>query len=236
VLRFAWIIFISIHIIILTFIRLYRVQKEGYTEEDRYREASRVATYIMKRGRISTKVYGTENLPDKGYIMYSNHQGRYDAMGIISGHRKPLSVLIDYERSKIILANSFVNAINGKRIKKNDPKQQIKVLNELAKEVIEGRRYLIFPEGKYGDNHNVLQEFASGCFRCAIKAKCPIVPVCIIDSWKPFGINSIKPVTTYVHFLKPIDYASYEGLRPTEIAEIVKNRIQEKINEFVAEY
>ncbi len=235
-LRFVWIILISIHLIILTFIRLFRVQKECYTEEDRYREASRVVRYVMRQGRISTKVFGTENLPDKGYIMYSNHQGKFDALGIMYGHENPMSVLMDYGRSKVILANKFIDTIKGKRIKKNDPKQQIKVLNELAEEVKEGRRYLIFPEGRYSDNHNTLQEFATGCFRCAVKAKCPIVPVCIIDSWKPFGINSIKPVTTYVHFLRPIEYNMYEGLRPTEIAEMVKNRIQEKINELIAEY
>ena len=229
-LRFAWIIFISIHLIILTFIRLFRVQKEGHTEEERYKEAVRVAKYVMRQGRISTKVYGTENLPEKGYIMYSNHQGRYDALGIIYGHKNPLAVLMDYDRSKIILANSFINTISGKRIKKSDPKQQIQVLNEVAEEVMAGRRYLIFPEGKYDDNRNTLQEFSSGCFRCAIKAGCPIVPVCIIDSWKPFSINSLKPVTTYVYFLEPIQYESYEGLRPAEVAELVKNRIQEKIN------
>ena len=93
-----------------------------------------------------------------------------------------------------------------------------------------GRRYIVFPEGGYDHNKNDLQEFMPGAFKCAVWAKAPIVPVAIIDSYKPFGVNSLRKVRTYVHFLAPIFFEEYSGMRTAEIAELVKSRIAADID------
>ena len=74
-----------------------------------------------------------------------------------------------------------------------------------------------------------MQDFMAGSFKCAVRAKAPIVPVAIIDSYKAFGINSLRKVRTQVHFLEPIFYEEYAGMKTTEIADLVKARIAEKI-------
>ncbi len=236
-LRFIYMIATSIVSACVAIYRLSHVASdEGLCEEERYAEAIRTIELIKKKGRITTIANGMHNLPDSGgYIMYSNHQGKYDALGIMYSHKKPMSVLMDFKKSKVILTNQFIDALKGKRIKPHDPRQQIRILNEIAQEVNEGRRYLIFPEGGYTDNHNRLQNFSTGCFRSAMKAKCPIVPICIIDSWKPFGENSLRPVTTYVHFLKPIEYAEFCNMRASEIGMLVKGRSAEKLIEITGE-
>ena len=68
-------------------------------------------------------------------------------------------------------------------------------------------------------------EFRAGSFKCATKVKAPIVPVAIIDSYKPFGINSLRSVKTQVHFLKPISYEEYGEMTTQEISQLVKSRI-----------
>lgn len=236
-LRFVFVLLTGLGNAVVQIFRLSYVSKhDRFTEEDRYKEAVRTVNLVKKKGRITTKVYGIENLPKgKGYIMYSNHQGKYDALGIIYGHKKPLSVLMEYKKSKVILTTQFIEALRGKRIKHDNPRQQIKVLSEIAEEVKQGRRYLIFPEGGYENNHNHILDFSTGCFRSAFKAKCPIVPVCIIDSWKPFGLNSLKKVVTQVHFLTAIEYSEYENMRTKELAELVKGKISEKMKEIVGE-
>ena len=52
----------------------------------------------------------------------------------------------------------------------------------------------------------------------------------LIDSFKPFDTKSIEPVTVQVHFMEPMYYEEYKDMKTTEIAEIVKNRIQDTIN------
>ena len=55
------------------------------------------------------------------------------------------------------------------------------------------------------------------------------MPVALIDSYKPFELNSLKPVTTQVHFLEPIYYEEYKELTTKEIAELTKSKIVAQI-------
>ena len=59
-----------------------------------------------------------------------------------------------------------------------------------------------------------------------VKAKCPIVPVALKNCFVPFDSNTVRPVTVEVHFLDPIPYEEYQGMKTTEIAEMVKKRIE----------
>ena len=74
-----------------------------------------------------------------------------------------------------------------------------------------------------------MQEFKGGSFKSAVKAKCPIVPVALIDSYKSFDTKSIEKVTVQVHFLKPMLYEEYKDMKTVEIAEEVKKRIEKVI-------
>ena len=62
-----------------------------------------------------------------------------------------------------------------------------------------------------------------------MNAKCPIVPVAIINTYQVFDRHSIAPVYAQVHFLKPLTYEEYQGMKSVEIAELVKQRIVETI-------
>ena len=68
----------------------------------------------------------------------------------------------------------------------------------------------------------------------ALKAKAPIVPIALIDSYKVYNSYHLGPVTTYVHYLKPIPYEEYKNMRTNEIAEMVRQRILDKIAEETA--
>ena len=70
-----------------------------------------------------------------------------------------------------------------------------------------------------------IKEFMPGAFKCAVRANCPIVPVLLIDSYKPFEINSLRRCRTQVHFLPAIYPDEYEGLTTDQIAKLVRNRI-----------
>ncbi len=107
----------------------------------------------------------------------------------------------------------------------------METIGKIITEVKDGRRYLIFPEGGYADNKNNLLKFHPGSFKIPVKTKCPIIPVAIYDSYKPFTINSIRRVTTQVHYLKPIYYEQYSGMSTREISDLVFERINNKIDE-----
>lgn len=207
--------------------------ENNYTEAQRYKIAQKMVAIMKRNGFIHTKVFGQENLPkDGGYVMYANHQGKYDTLGIINVHEKPCTIVIDEKRSRLIFANQFISLLKGCRLDRTNIRSQVNGIYSIIKEVKAGRRFIIFPEGGYKDNKNKVKDFLPGSFKCAMKAKSPIVPVVLIDSYKVFGINSIRPVTTQVHFLKPLYYDEYKDMNSTDISNEVRNRIVETINSY----
>lgn len=214
----------------------YMNHPEKYNREDKYRLAQHIMDHMRRRGRTKTEVFGLDNLPkDTGCIIYPNHQGKYDALGIMLYHDEPMGVLMEKKQSEKIVAKQVIDLVEGKRLDFDDPRQQLRVLNEIGQEVAAGRKYLIFPEGKWSDNKNKLQKFNSGCFRCSIASKTPIVPCVLVDSYKALNGNSLKKCTTQIHYLTPIPYEEYKDLKKTEISELVKSRIQTKLDEILEE-
>lgn len=206
---------------------------EKYNEKKRYALVNHVIKLMKNSGCITTIAYGEENLPKEGgYVMIPNHQGKYDALGIINTHKEPCSLVMDKAKSHTILVGEFVDLVQGKRLDKTDVRQAMHIINEIAADVKQGKKYILFPEGGYKfNNQNYVADFKAGSFKSAVKAKAPIVPVALIDSYKVFNSFSIGPVTTQVHYLEPLYYEDYKDMKTIEIAELVKKRIERTINE-----
>lgn len=234
--RVWYIILISLPLILYYLLRCSYVARHAdeYTENEKYSIAKRMVNLLKKKGRISTEVFGVDNLPKEGgYVMYPNHQGKYDALGVIYAHDKPCSFVIDKKTAQVILTNEFTMLLDGSRLDKTDPKSQARTILDVANKVKNGRRFFIFPEGQYKDNHNHVEEFKPGAFQCSVRSKAPIVPVALVDSYKPFGINSLRKVKTEVHFLEPLYFQDYKDLSTSEIAEVVRERIVNVIDESI---
>ncbi|MCR4902188.1 MAG: 1-acyl-sn-glycerol-3-phosphate acyltransferase [Butyrivibrio sp.] len=234
--RLIWVILVSFPFIMYYSLKVSYIEKHGeaYDEARRYKIARHMVFIMKHNGGIRTKAFGIENLPaDGGYVMFANHQGKYDTLGIIGSHSKPCTILIDEKRSHLVFANGFIKLLKGCRMDKSNLRGQVKAIYQIIEEVRAGRRYIVFPEGGYQNNHNKLQDFLPGAFKCAIKAKSPIVPVAIINSYKVFDLKSLSllPVTTQVHYLKPLYYDEYKEMSSAEISEKVKSMIDKKIVE-----
>lgn len=233
-LRFVCVIIFNIFLVVYYIITMTHYQKSKKVDDEfRYNYARKVLSNVVKKSRVKVTVTGLENINqlDDGYVLYSNHQGRFDALAIYEVHERQLSVVIDEKRSHGVLVTQFLRLVNAKRLEKDNFRQGIILFNEIGEEVKKGKNFLIFPEGIYENNGNTLQEFHTGCIKFLLKAKCPIVPVTLWDTYKVYGENSLKKVTCSVHFLKPIFYDEYGCLNKNEIAELIKTRIQEKIDE-----
>ena len=206
---------------------------EKETEESTYEYLKKVVSVMKKVSHVRTEVFGLENLPKEGgYIMYPNHQGKYDAYSIVTVHEKPCTVVMDKAKSYDLFINQVIDLVKGKRLDKEDVRQSLGIILEVTKEVQQGRRYILFPEGEYDKNKkNSLWDFKAGCFKASLKSKTPVVPVVLIDSYKAWNSNCFGMVTTQVYFLEPILYDEYKDMKTHQIAAMVKERIQEKINE-----
>lgn len=215
------------------FVQLLRYAKDDkISEEKKYKLIRLIGNRGCKCGNVNVHGYGLENLPkDSGYIMYPNHQGLFDVMGWVHLNATPFAVVIKKEAYNVFMLRQIIQTMGGLFMDREDPREGLKVINEVAEQVKAGRNYLIFPEGTRSKNGNKMGEFKGGSFKAATKAKCPIVPMAIIDSYLPFDTNSIRKVDVQIHVLPAIPYEEYKGMKTAEIADMVKSRIEKVIAE-----
>lgn len=211
---------------------LYYAKSNKISEEKKYKLIQKIGYYGCRHGNVNVHGYGFENLPEQsGYIMFPNHQGLFDVMGLVYLNPVPFGVVIKKEAYNVFGLRQLIQTMGGLFLDRDDVKEGLKVINEVANQVKAGRNFLIFPEGTRSKNGNKLGEFKGGSFKAAVKAKCPIVPIAIIDCYLPFDTNSIRKVDVQLHVLPPIPYEEYKGMKTAEIADMVKLQIEKVIEE-----
>lgn len=171
-------------------------------------------------------VHGREHIPTgESFVFFPNHQGLFDVLAIIEACDQPFSVVAKKEVKDVPFLKQVFRIMKAKIMDREDVRQSLQVILAVTEEVKNGRNYLIFPEGTRSKHGNQVGDFKGGSFKCAVKARAPIVPVALLNAFEPFDRNSIAPVTVQVHFLEPIYYEEYKDLKTTAIAELVRERI-----------
>lgn len=199
-----------------------------YPEAKKYAHIQKIFQYAVKSGNVDLNVYGKENIPEEnGFMLYGNHQGMFDVVAIAASFDGPLACVFKYELRNIPLLRQIIACTRSFAMNRSDTRQSLEVIRAVTQEVKAGRNYLIFPEGTRSKNGNRMNEFHAGSFRCAVKAKCPIVPVVLIDSFRVLDQKGSKPVSVQLHYLKPIPYEEYQNMKTVEVAQLVKARIEE---------
>ena len=210
----------------------YAANVDRYTEGERYALLKKIDHKANVGGNITVKSYGVENIPNEnGFMFYPNHQGLYDVLAILEACPTPFSVVAKKEVGNVPFLRQVFACMKAYIMDREDIRQSMQIILNVTKEVKNGRNYLIFAEGTRSKNGNHPQEFKGGSFKAAMKAKCPIVPVALIDSYKAFDTGSAKMLDVQIHFLKPMEYEEYKDMKSTEIAAEVKRRIEETIRE-----
>lgn len=210
----------------------YAKHPERYPEPERWGHIQKVMKMVVDSGNIDLQVHGIENIPQDGsFMLYGNHQGMFDVVAIAATCIRPLGAVYKKELQNVPVLKQILQATYSFAMDREDVRQSLTVIQNVTKEVQSGRNYLIFPEGTRSKNGNVMGEFHGGSFRAATKAKCPIVPLVFIDSFKVLDQKGSAPVTVQLHYLKPIPYEEYADLKTVELAAMVKERIQKAIDE-----
>lgn len=205
---------------------------ERYSEEYSYRHIQTIMKWAVQSGNIHLTVTGQENIPQEGgFVMYANHQGLFDVVALAATCDLPLGSVFKKELSSIPFLKQVIACTRSYAMDREDVRQSLTVIQNVAKEVEKGRRYIIFPEGTRSRKGNVMGEFHGGSFRAAMKAKCPIVPIAYIDSFKVLDQKGSAPVSVQMHYLRPIPYEEYQGMKTVDVAALVKARIAAAIEE-----
>ena len=212
----------------------YAKNPDKYTREEMYSHIQFILRRAVKGGRVNMTVTGLDNIPkEDGFMLYANHQGMFDVLAIAATCDMPIGAVLKKELYNVPLLHQIALCTKSFAMDREDVRQSLTVIQGVTEEVKNGRNYLIFPEGTRSKLGNTMLEFHGGSFRCATKSKWTIVPIAVIDCFKVLDQKGSKPVSVQIHYLEPIFYEEYQGMKPAEVAALVKSRIQAKIDECV---
>ena len=208
----------------------YAKHPEKYPEEERYAHIQDMLRLAIDAGNIDLQVTGLENIPaEGGFVLYGNHQGLFDVLAVAATCDRPLGAVFKKELANVPFVKQIVACTESYAMDREDVRQSLTVIQAVTKEVQNGRNYLIFPEGTRSKNGNQMGEFHGGSFRCAVKAKAPIVPLALVDCFKVLDQKGSAPVKVQIHYLTPIPYEEYKDLKTPDLAALVKERIADAI-------
>lgn len=208
----------------------YARHPERYPELTMYRHIQYILKRAVKGGNVTLQVTGLENIPTEGgFLLYGNHQGLFDVLAVAATCDQPLGAVLKKELKDVPLIKQICSCTKSFPMDREDVRQSLTVIQNVTREVTEGRNYLIFPEGTRSKSENEMLEFHHGSFRCAVRSKCPVIPIALVDSFKVLDRKGSKPVTVQIHYLPPIYYEEYKEMNTKDLALLVHNRIEEKV-------
>ena len=211
----------------------YAKHPERYTRMQGYTLLQTMMRYAIEKGNVDVQVYGRENVPETdGFMIYANHQGLFDIIAFSADFRGPAAVVFKHELKNTPLLKQLAIATHSYPMDRQDIRQSLTVIRNVTEEVKNGHNYLIFPEGTRSKTGNKMNEFHSGSFKAATKAKCTILPVAFVDCFKVLDQKGLQHLTVQMHYLKPIPYEEYEGMTTTQVSALVKARIQEVLDQY----
>jgi len=210
----------------------YAKHTEKYPEAEKWAHIRRIMSRAIASGNIDLKVTGLENIPTQGGCMfYGNHQGMFDVVAIAATCPRPLGAVYKKELRDTPLLKQIYACTRSFAMDREDVRQSLTVIQNVTKEVLDGRAYVIFPEGTRSRKGNEMLPFHGGSFRCALKAKCPVIPMAFIDSFRVLDEKGSKQVSVQLHYLEPIPYEEFKDRKAAELAQLVQQRIQKAIEE-----
>ena len=180
----------------LRFLNKYKKNIEKYIAEGNFekeRENIRLAEYewanrLLKDFGCDLHVHGEENLPKEGPVVFiANHQGYADIVAFcasLAKHRQ-FGYVAKNELEKVPLYGAWIKRIRSVLIKRDDPRESLKTIEEGIELINKGFSMAIFPEGTRSKCAE-MGEFKRGAFKLATKPGVPIVPVTIMGSWRVF--------------------------------------------------
>lgn len=183
--------------------------------------------WALGGGRATTLGFG--NIPrDRPVLFISNHRSIFDV--ILSGAQIPVPTgyIAKKELAKSPLG-LIMKEIHCLFLDREDARQGLRtVLTAIDYIKKEHVSMYVFPEGTRSKVEGELLPFHAGSFKIATKAKCPIIPVTIVNSGDIFEDHKpyLKRVHVIIEYGEPIETADLDRQGVKELPDRVRGIIE----------
>lgn len=217
-------------------IRKYAKHPERYTQEEKYQRTRALLERVSKGLRVTFHVEGLENIPqgDEKYFITPNHQSFLDPFLLFHCFSQPVTFVAKKEIKHYPIVRKVVTVLGSEYIDRNDLRQSLKVIRKVEDSLRNNEiSWVVFPEGHRTKNKDyAMNEFKPGTFKIPLDSQKAIVPVALYGGFRPLSTkykNKFSPVQ--IAILPPIPYEEFRYKRTIEIAQMVEERVKEKVEE-----
>ncbi len=187
---------------------------------------------LINTSKSTVEVRGVENVPEDTAVLFiCNHQGYFDIPILLYHLPKTLGFLAKIEIKKWPLIGKWLTCLEGVFIDRSDIRQSLTAIKETSEVLKSGQSMIIFPEGTRSKGKQ-LNEFKPGSLRAALRAKVPIVPVTIENTYQILEANNyknIKAANITITIAPAIETAQLDRKSSNQLSdvifEIIKNNI-----------
>lgn len=184
------------------------------------RKIIRVITYIIYRTIYRTEFINSRNVPLKGpLILYSNHLSNHDPFLIGCAVKQKIYFMAKEELFKNKFMRNIITFLGAFPVKRGSG--DIAAIKTSLIKLRNKKILFMFPEGTRRKGDRPLKA-KPGIAMLAIKAKCPVLPVTILNKTRIFRKNKVI-------FGTPIDLSQYydKELSTSEYGIIAENLMKE---------
>lgn len=225
--------YIALYFLFIWIISLTINTKKEYDKPNRFYQSITILTMelLINLAHVRLTVKGNDLVPsNKKYMFVYNHCSNYDPIIQSFIFRKHNLIHISKpENFKIPIAGPFIKRDGYLAIDRDNDRSSLKTIVK-AIHLIESQTASIgvSPEGKRNFNGGLLP-FRPGCFKIALKAKCPIVIATMRNTTQIHKNFPFKATPVEMRIIKVLDYEDIKDLSTNEISQIVRKYICEDL-------
>lgn len=183
--------------------------------------------------RIKVEKQGFEQLEGlTGYELVCNHQSIVDPFLLIcKGKIYDIGFMMKKEVLQMKLIGRWMQLAGCYEIDRKNNRQGLEAIIHAINSIKAGRPIGIFIEGTRSKGPD-MGEFRDGAFKMALKAQAPIVVAVVDNDYKVHSNFPWKKTKVLLKICKVIPYEEFKDLKTHEISPIVRNIMQEALDEY----
>ena len=229
---------LSVVIFHFCYMRRYSKKPEKYSLERRYEVIQKEMKRVLNAFRVDFHIQGLEkiNKLDEKVLFISNHHSQTDPLILMDIIPKPVAFAAKKETLKMPFVGTVLRVMGGVALDRGNVMNQLKEIKNIVDLIQneEKANAVIFAEGTRNKHpENGCLEFKGGSIKMGYMAKKAIVPISIYGSFRLLSINHyLKRYPVYIKFGDPIYPDEYQKMTSIELADKLRNQIDEDINRF----
>lgn len=172
---------------------------------------------------------GEDRIPKDTAVLYvGNHRSYFDVLMTYVRVPRPTGYIAKKEMLRWPLLVNWMKNLHCLFLDRDDVKEGMKTILSAIDKMKEGISICIFPEGTRNRVPDTFLPFHAGSLKIAEKAKCPIVPMAIVNAGDIFEdhLPKIKKVKVIIEYGEPICTDQLSRDEKKQLNERVVNEIK----------